>query len=101
MASPAARRDRFRAVSCAGCSRASIVPPPLLLTCNCGYSYSSTLRMSAEGSSFIGASVDVGLVPAELEPEYGTRVPIGASSCRHTAAEDDDRGTSTCAARES
>jgi hypothetical protein len=27
---------------------------------------------------FIGASVDVGLVPASLEAEYGTRIPVGA-----------------------
>jgi len=27
---------------------------------------------------FIGASVDVGLVPSSLETEYGTRVPVGA-----------------------
>jgi hypothetical protein len=27
---------------------------------------------------FIGASVDVGLVPVSLEPAYGTRVPFGA-----------------------
>jgi hypothetical protein len=27
---------------------------------------------------FIGASVDIGLVPGSLEAEYGTRVPVGA-----------------------